>query len=89
MTLRIKALLLAALLLLASGCGTVLNLGFGPKPYGGVRADCFMAGECVDEPQTVHFALFWLADLPFSLLGDTLTLHHTLGDHAPHPYSAL
>ena len=86
---RIKALLLAALLLLTPGCGTLLNLGFGPKPFGGVGADCFMAGECLDEPQTLPFVLFWLADLPFSLLGDTLTLPYTLGDPDPHPLSAL
>jgi uncharacterized protein YceK len=64
----IIAVVLAATALLAAGCGTYFNLTNeeGMRVYGGVRAD--MTGPCGGN----------VLDLPFSAVGDTLTLPVTV-----------
>jgi uncharacterized protein YceK len=82
-------LVLGSLVVAGSGCGTVLNFfngeGGGPKQvYGGVQIDCqAAAGLLKDHPgQGIPYqeALWAFFDLPFSLLGDTLTLPLVLLD---------
>ncbi len=67
-------LLLPAVALLFAGCGTMINLAPGqkcvtfreaPRIYGGVRADLVIAAAS-------------LMDLPYSFIGDTVTLPVTV-----------
>jgi uncharacterized protein YceK len=66
----------------SSGCGTVMNTAWfipqegGQRVYGGVRLDwSYIAEERApsDSPKALA-----VADLPFSLIGDTLTLPYIL-----------
>jgi len=67
---------------LCSGCGTVMNTAYlapsegGERVYGGVRTDWEVAAEPQATPAWV--AAIFLADLPLSLAGDTLTLPYVL-----------
>lgn len=93
MTGRTLAGLGFVLALVASGCGTASNLNpptqssgeerpRQTRVYGGVRqswADLkgldFSDVACIN----LYFLPFYLADLPLSLIGDTLTLPYTVG----------
>jgi uncharacterized protein YceK len=81
----VLGLLTAAIL--SGGCGTVANTAWlipeegGKRPYGGIRIDYDKARNpptsfpnADDRLQQFVFAL----DLPFSLVGDTLTLPYVL-----------
>lgn len=77
---RHLVLLLTLVSSMASGCGTLMDHGFGPCPkaregriYGGVRADLECLGDQVKEPSAA-VTTFALIDLPFSALLDTLLL---------------
>jgi uncharacterized protein YceK len=82
----VVACLAALVLSTVSGCGTVVNLVSrhptdftdATKPYGGVFVDGAFAGDFAMQPQTLPVALFWLIDLPFSFVGDTVTLPYVL-----------
>jgi uncharacterized protein YceK len=73
-------------MLALSGCGTVVNLSSrqqteftdATKPYGGVCVDAAFAGMFASQPQSIPVALGVLIDVPFSLIGDTLTLPYVL-----------
>jgi uncharacterized protein YceK len=69
-----------------SGCGTLFNLGQDAQPYGGVVLETQIIASGVpqglypfipdfDVPQLWPLAV---VDMPFSLVGDTLTLPITL-----------
>ena len=85
-----KAMVVAALLAFACGCGTAANLietteGPGPKKvYGGVRSDCEnVLGSLQSLPVLGPFwssvcFIGYTADLPLSFVGDTLTLPITV-----------
>ena len=68
---------------LCSGCGTLLNTAYflpcegGQRVYGGVRLDWDAAVENNGNTPALAAAVL-LADLPLSLVGDTLTLPYTL-----------
>ncbi len=73
---------LAALLLLAAlpGCGTYvncLNLG-GTRPYGGVLIDGGLIACAVHQGELIPLSGIVFLDVPFSLVGDTVTLPYTL-----------
>jgi uncharacterized protein YceK len=88
-------LLLLAVVVTLSGCGTIVNDCYylrqegGGQVYGGVKVDAEVAGEKAIEavrPGDVTerlragvAALALAADLPLSLVGDTLSLPWTLG----------
>ena len=83
----ISRLLIAAATLWLGGCGTFLNMsseyGNGEKRvYGGVRLDCAMTWAALTytpESGTHNDAtLELIPDLPFSAIGDTLTLPITI-----------
>ena len=76
--------------LLSGGCGTFENLREATPPkdscdvslktvYGGVRSDCSYLAEWANpkgpEPK---YLLLTALDLPFTLIGDTITLPYTL-----------
>lgn len=79
-----------AAILMVSGCGTAANtLWFTPfeggmRPYGGVRADAVQVKQyCEDKgtsPGTTSAgqAALFAADIPLSLVADTLTLPITI-----------
>src|SRR5690348_14386606 len=70
-----------------SGCGTIKNLSPNPLPlpindhpqsvYGGVRLDA-KAAQALTSGGPDPLALILTLDLPFSLVGDTLTLPYIL-----------
>jgi len=71
------AFLAAAALAALSGCGTLLNMS--QTPYGGVCNDAQMVavgGQSAREgrPFGLIYSIGWLADMPFSLVADTLML---------------
>jgi uncharacterized protein YceK len=81
------AILLFASLTAISGCGTLLNLGEkDSSPYGGVQMDSKIIAQGVPLGPAawtgdVDISSFWplaMIDLPFSLVGDTLTLPITI-----------
>jgi uncharacterized protein YceK len=76
-----------------AGCGTAMNFWLTPReggcrPYGGVRVDAEVARDCAADAakaETTGERIIWyskaaylVADLPVSLVGDTLTLPFTL-----------
>jgi len=72
---------LLALVIAASGCSAVRNVGGDlpgdvvPRIYGGVRWDAYQ----VWENDGCHtFALFGIVDFPFSLVLDTVVLPFTI-----------
>ncbi len=80
--------ILALAAALCSGCGTVFNLtdgvfqpnadpeDSGPKVYGGVKADFdyFAGGQTTGLDVSKASAVLLVAELPMTLIGDTLTL---------------
>jgi uncharacterized protein YceK len=83
---------LAAVALLLGGCGTTANLFLfspeegGKQVFGGVRADWKAAQEFAqpgpayvnDAGERVTRAMLFTMDMPFSIVGDTLTLPVTI-----------
>jgi uncharacterized protein YceK len=65
-----------------SGCGTMLNFTSREKPeiYGGVEVDVAWIGMSRQNPAPSpdQANLLGIVDLPFSFIGDTLTLPITL-----------
>jgi uncharacterized protein YceK len=86
--------MLLATTLLLCGCGTARNLTEegGPHVYGGISTDCDVACENYHSESVVVFfgGLFCtIVDMPFSVIGDTLTLPYVIpaaagwfGNHA-------
>ena len=85
-------LTLGSLCLILGGCGTVLNTAYfcpdegrnsiyggGKSVYGGVLMEASLIRDALDptDDRDVRGVLFAL-DLPFSLVGDTVTLPYTL-----------
>jgi uncharacterized protein YceK len=88
----------SALILLASGCGTMVNMAapnvsvkrsnvsvstrMRRQIYGGVRMDVAILTKRADMPEHGRSAVAPLAlvDLPFSAVGDTVTLPFTIAD---------
>ena len=85
----------AAVALLGGGCGTLVNvtsvappeIGGGQRlPYGGVIWDLEGEYRALTAPPPSRFGVhlpmifFYLIDLPFSAIGDTLTLPITIGE---------
>ncbi len=68
---------------LSGGCGTLLNTTYftpdegGERIYGGVRLDAEVIEDGYGQRSPLVIALF-LADLPFALIGDTVSLPYTL-----------
>jgi uncharacterized protein YceK len=89
---RAAACLAAIVLGALSGCGTSLNLDGDSRVYGGVAQDLQTVGERMVQasnpswPGTPGSSTGWnvtvgalaLADVPLSLIGDTLTLPFTI-----------
>jgi uncharacterized protein YceK len=90
---RLVAIVAVATGLLLSGCGTMANLsdGYGPgekKVFGGVRLDADYGSAYAgwtNHPDGFVYSVYALStacamacDLPFSAIGDTLTLPWTL-----------
>ena len=86
-----QRLFVAAVTFFMGGCGTFANTLWladfegGKRPYGGVRADWEMAHEAIDrfpEPSGANLCLCTAVlcgiDLPFSAIGDSLTLPLTI-----------
>jgi len=80
-----------AVLVLTSGCGTFCNTVYfhpyegGKRVYGGVRGDCEAVERLAVAPAThetewdrIRLGIFHVFDMPFSALGDTLTLPYIL-----------
>lgn len=85
--------LLAALLCLPAGCGTIFDAGTqGPRIYGGIRTDVETIRGGAPGTHLEATPLLRVAsavDLPFSLAADTLFLPYTLIAELltdPHPY---
>lgn len=85
------ALVQIACCIATSGCGTFANTCWftdeegGHRVFGGVRTDWQCACRTLnkgDELERPSKAVWLLADLPFSFVGDTLTLPYTLF-HSP------
>lgn len=85
-------LIVAAIALFLSGCGTLSNCCWlfpeegGKRVYGGVRGDCEIAWQAVtdtDSPggERRDILLKLILDLPLSAVADTITLPYTV------PYS--
>jgi uncharacterized protein YceK len=78
--------IIAALALSSGGCGTLANTAWfipeegGKRVYGGVRADVQSAQQCFETPiEGKPLSGLWcLIDLPFSAIGDTITLPYTI-----------
>jgi uncharacterized protein YceK len=68
---------------LSGGCGTMLNTTYftpdegGERIYGGVRLDAEVIEDGYGQRSPLVIALF-LADLPLTVIGDTLSLPYTL-----------
>ena len=68
---------------LSGGCGTLLNTTYftpeegGERAYGGVRLDAEAIQDGLGQQSALATTLF-LIDLPFAVLGDTLTLPYIL-----------
>jgi uncharacterized protein YceK len=83
---RLPIIAIAFLTLLGSGCGTVANTVWfipeegGKRVYGGVKVDLQVAREALERPVPGKplAGLWCLIDLPFSLVGDTITLPYTI-----------
>ncbi|HJZ92302.1 MAG TPA: YceK/YidQ family lipoprotein [Gemmataceae bacterium] len=79
---RIMCVVLCAGAAICSGCGTLMNTAWlippegGQRVYGGVRVDW----NCIAEEQwrSAWFRAILVADLPFSLIADTLTLPYVV-----------
>lgn len=87
----LAVLAFAVTVFLACGCGTVMNTLWlnpevgGMRVYGGVRIDAEVGYHAIVSPETtdsvldrVRHVLQPTLDLPFSLLGDTVTLPLTI-----------
>lgn len=85
---RALSVSVALVLLGLAGCGSMANT-FTMKPeeggkriYGGVRADCEVASDCLGNRDVgaarLPLLLQAYADMPFSLVGDTLALPITV-----------
>ena len=85
-----NVLLLAVLLLFGSGCGTVCSFMEGTQEgdrtlvYGGVRWDAVVVGHMFSGERVHGVNVFWLGmfflfDLPFSAVADTVTLPIAVG----------
>ena len=70
---RTGILLGSFLALICSGCGTIANQEGDRKPYGGV-VSIYRVGTFKDPPHGPPIGPIFLLDMPFSLVGDTLTL---------------
>jgi uncharacterized protein YceK len=83
MTRRLFVGLVSASAALASGCGTLLNTAHyphasgGEEIYGGVQLDYRVVAQEHQKRSATTVALA-LLDMPFSLVGDTLTLPYTV-----------
>lgn len=90
MTRMTTYLSMVALATCTLGCGTALNFEKGglenPKIYGGVAASMEMAKTSA-ESSPIRSAAF-IADVPLSFVGDTLTLPITLTAAVIHSNSA-
>jgi uncharacterized protein YceK len=90
---RTGAVVLLIALSASSGCGTVYNLGNDCKIYGGTRFSGAFGVGCLangcsriisreddkfSPEETIALGLCGLADLPFSVIADTLTLPITI-----------
>jgi uncharacterized protein YceK len=80
---RIVLLACVGLAALSGGCGTLLNTTYftpdegGERVYGGVRLDAEVIEDGYGQRSPLVIALF-LADLPFTLIGDTVSLPYTV-----------
>jgi uncharacterized protein YceK len=80
---RSVLLVCVGLAVLSGGCGTLLNTTYftpdegGERIYGGVRLDAEVIDDGYGQRSPLVIALF-LADLPFTLIGDTVSLPYTL-----------
>ena len=83
MTKRLLVGLVCVSAALASGCGTLLNTAHypyasgGEEIYGGVQLDYRVVAQEHQKRSATTVALA-LLDMPFSLVGDTLTLPYTV-----------
>lgn len=82
---RIRLALCSLALVILSGCGTAQNVILPKQPtrvYGGVQRDLVKIGDGIlptpGAERPVLNALGGLVDLPFSAVGDTLTLPVTI-----------
>jgi len=80
-------LALLSLVLLVSGCGTIIDAGNfadsdrrfdspGPHLYGGLRVDALLVADPGDK--AAPFVILFLLDVPFSLALDTVFLPFTI-----------
>jgi len=77
---RVIAVLLAGLLLIGCGCGTISDLSNeedGHRVFGGIRKDSQMIAD-PDPKWTLPSVVFGILDFPLSLVLDTLCLPVTL-----------
>jgi uncharacterized protein YceK len=88
----VSVLVFVSIVLPCAGCGTVENLqetvptkNSTDVPwktiYGGVRSDCTYFGWPVDPDSsllTMTYCFTRILDIPFSVVGDTITLPYTL-----------
>jgi len=71
-----KRIILACWLLLATGCGTMMQGEHGPVFYGGVQFDLYIFHETQKSALTSEFwfGILALLDIPFSFVLDTVLL---------------
>ena len=72
----LRVALFILLLIAANGCGTTTNLALHKaKPFGGVKLDAIVIGNCFqsDEPAAIGLGVAAAIDMPMTIVGDTLT----------------
>jgi len=74
-----RRIILACWLLLATGCGTMMQWGIGPANYGGVQFDLYIFHETQKSALTSEFwfGILAILDIPFSFVLDTALLPFT------------
>ena len=68
-----RRIILTCWLLLATGCGTMMQWDVGPAIYGGVRFDLYLFHGTNMETE-FWFGLLVILDMPFSFVFDTVLL---------------